>query len=280
MKLLTLNTHSLAEKDPQASARELVRLIVQEEPELIALQEVGQRADSPIVPTEAIPDRFRACGASVPIREDLYALCLDRLLHEAGMEYGWAWLPVKLGYGRYDEGVAVFSRHPLSDIHTLCVSSELPYENWRRRMLLGVLPEGYNRWFYSVHYGWWEDEEEPFPLQWGRTLTALRGKKSCLLGDFNNPAHRRGEGYDLVSATGFFDSFALAKERCGDATVVGKIDGWQHDGENSLRRIDQIFWSDPVSVSSYRTVFDGTDYGVISDHFGILITAEEGKETS
>ncbi len=278
MKLLTLNTHSLAEKDSERSAVETVGLICREKPDLIALQEVSQRTDSPIVPTEEVSARFRVCDSSVPIREDLYGLLLDRLLQEADMDYRWTWLPVKRGYGQYDEGLAVFCRRPLTDIHTICVSSELPYENWRRRMLLGILPQGSDRWFYSVHYGWWEDKEEPFALQWGRTLAALQGKRVCLLGDFNNPAHRRGEGYDLVSATGFFDSFALAKERRGDATVVGEIDGWRHDGGEPSRRIDQILWSDPVSVSSYRTVFDGTDGEVVSDHFGILITAKERWE--
>ena len=59
-------------------------------------------------------------------------------------------------------------------------------------------------WFYSVHMGWWKDEEEPFSAQWKCVAERLARKKNqlterqglWLMGDFNSPASVRGEGYD------------------------------------------------------------------------------------
>ena len=41
------------------------------------------------------------------------------------------------------------------------------YENWKTRRILGIQPEGSSDWFFTVHMGWWNDEEEPFVDQVG-----------------------------------------------------------------------------------------------------------------
>ena len=35
------------------------------------------------------------------------------------------------------------------------------YENWKTRRILGIQPEGSSDWFFTVHMGWWNDDEEP-----------------------------------------------------------------------------------------------------------------------
>jgi len=97
-----------------------------------------------------------------------------------------------------------------------------------------------------------------------------------LMGDLNNPAEVRGEGYDLIGSAGFFDTYLLAGHRSGETTVCGDIDGWHGQiGKEGMLRIDQIWCNRPISVAAYRTVFDGRSYERVSDHAGVLIQVEQ-----
>ena len=89
-----------------------------------------------------------------------------------------------------------------------CTISRTPdYRNWRTRKVLGAQLEGFPAWFYSVHMGWWQDEQEPFSQQWAKLeqhLSAHRkGAPVWLLGDFNSPAEVRGQVYDMIADAGW-----------------------------------------------------------------------------
>ena len=86
------------------------------------------------------------------------------MLEEAGCAYHWSWLPAKIGYDRYDEGMAVFSRAPITAAENLLLSQINDYNNWKTRRALGICAG--DVWYYAVHLGWWKDEEEPFADQW------------------------------------------------------------------------------------------------------------------
>ena len=94
------------------------------------------------------------------------------------------------------------------------------------------------------------------------------------MGDFNAPAEIRGEGYDYVEDTGWYDTFPRAQEKVGNYTFSGLIDGWEGE-EGQPRpeglRIDYVWCSVPVEVTSARVVFDGGVYPVVSDHYGVLV---------
>ena len=56
---------------------------------------------------------------------------------------------------------------PKIPIHSSCVfnlSNTNDYYNWKTRKALGIHTE--KGWFFTVHMGWWKDEEEPFKAQW------------------------------------------------------------------------------------------------------------------
>lgn len=277
MKLLTLNTHSLVGEDFEARAAMFVAALARESPDVIALQEVNQSISAPVL-TEPL-SRFVPCGGSRPFREDLYAWRLVRELESEGLFYTWTYLPTKLGYGRYDEGLAFLCRAPIAEAKACLISRSESYENWRTRMALMIRPEGEQTWFCNLHTSWWGDGEEPFAEQWMRLLPHVkREERVFVMGDFNNPAELRGEGYDLVASCGFWDTYALADVRSGDATARGGIDGWH--GRLALDegvRIDQIWCNRPISVPEYRTVFDGENYGRVSDHFGVMVVLKEGE---
>ena len=78
-------------------------------------------------------------------------------------------------------------------------------------------------WFYTVHMGWWEDEEEPFSDQWERLHEHLAEKftkeKIWLMGDFNAPDTVSGQSYACILASGWMDTYQMAQEKDSGITV-------------------------------------------------------------
>ena len=231
MKLLTLNTHSLQEEQYQKKLEEFVVGILQEKPDIIALQEVNQSMDGPLAGEELRIGQFPlSCGR--PIRKDNHAAQVAYALRQAGIDCSWAWLPIKLGYGKYEEGVAILSLgRTISHVDVCFISKTRDHHNWCTRAVLGVQTEGKTDWFYTVHMGWWEDEEEPFSDQWERLHEHLAEKftkeKIWLMGDFNAPDTVSGQSYACILASGWMDTYQMAQEKDSGITVSGIIDGWR-----------------------------------------------------
>ena len=278
MKLVTINTHSLVEENYPQKLEQFVEFICRETPDIIAMQEVNQSTCAPIYKTP-LPGFSPISDKLPPIREDNHALQAAVRLHANHKPYHWTWLPVKLGYGKYDEGMAIFSRSPITDIDHFFISTFEDYQYWKTRQVLGVKTADCKDWFYTVHMGWWNDEEDPFPNQWERFEKHLQLKSFSyniwLLGDFNSPAEVRNEGYDLVKDSGFYDTYLLAEKSDDGITVEGVIDGWRDKLENpdafKGMRIDHIWCSQNIPVRTSEVVFNGQNKPVISDHFGVMI---------
>lgn len=280
MKLLTLNTHSLQEPDGPQKLEQFTQAVRELRPDLIALQEVNQPLTAPRVP---LPGGFvPAPGHSIPLRKGNYAWQVVLRLQEAGLPCSWTWLPIKVGYGRYDEGLALISLGaPISSTQVLLVSRKDRYWDWRTRKALAVRLDGRSDWFVSVHMGWWGDSD-PFPAQWERLEAGLaelrRQGPVWLLGDFNAPSHVRGESYDRITASGWQDTYPLAAQRDSGITVEGVIDGWRDKLAGEIpdgMRIDYIWCSRPAKIARSQVVFNGKNRPVVSDHYGILVETEE-----
>jgi len=275
MKIITLNAHSLLEENYLRKLSQFIELALREEPDLIALQEANQSVDAPPA-DRCLRGGMAPLPGIVPLRSDNHAAWCAYLLRRAGVPVSWAWLPVKIGYGRFDEGLAVLSlRRKIAETDEVPLSRRRDYADWRTRKALGVRPEGCADWFYCVHMGWWSDPDEPFEDQWQklsrRACARTQGARVWLLGDFNSPAEVRGEGYDLIRAGGWQDEWLLASAP-GGATVRGPIDGWRGKaGNNDGLRIDHIWCSRPAPVKHARIIFDGVKEPQVSDHFGVLL---------
>ena len=270
MKLLTLNTHSLTEPDYEAKREIFVNFMAAEQPEVFALQEVNQTAAAPLL--GEVPAGYTPCpGNEVPLKADNHAAAVARMLADRGVHYHWSWLPAKMGYGKYDEGMAVFSRAPITAAENLLLSRSDNYSYWKTRRALGVCAG--DVWYYAVHMGWWKDEEEPFAAQWEKLSRAAGAKPTAfLLGDFNSEADVRREGYDLILGSGWQDTYRLAQQRDDGYTVVEAIDGWRDAPDAAAKkRIDQIWCSQAIAVKSTRVVFNGLQEPQVSDHAGVLI---------
>ncbi|MBO4378705.1 MAG: endonuclease/exonuclease/phosphatase family protein [Clostridia bacterium] len=261
MKLLTLNTHSWQETDNVSCLRHVSETLRQEQPDVIALQEVNQNLGSAPAAEQRLKDSgFVTSGDT--ILEDNWALRLSEL----APGYHWSWAYAHIGYRTWKEGVAILSRSPILEVR----SRDLSADNVKlRRRALAVR----NRfgWFISAHLGWWDDPLDPFPGQWARLNAFARSLEGpCyLMGDFNSPAHVRDEGYDLMLADGWQDCYTRAEERDSGVTVPGQIDGWRQTEVNGFR-LDFCLAGQPGRTLRSRVIFNGDFYPAVSDHFGVL----------
>ena len=277
MKLLTLNVHSRPENDTESIPR-IVSWVLGEKADVIALQEVNQSRTARAVTQEMLRDAGALLPqqGSPPIGEDNFVLRLAQMLRQKGGDYHWCYLPIKLGYRLYDEGLALLWRGEAKGFHVLPLSLTQEYADWRRRMALGV-QVGEN-WYYSVHTSRWEDSTEAFALQWRRLNDGVKLRKNVfLMGDFNCPADRVGQGYDRMIGDGWRDTFTAAEQTSGYATAQGCIDGWRDEATPIWHRIDYIM-TDRADIRVLRacTVFDPTrGEAAVSDHCGVFCHWEE-----
>ncbi len=295
MKMITINIHSLEEPDYERKLHRFADVVLAEQPDIFAMQEVNQSAAAEKLEPSKLSGYVKCQDFEGEIRQDNHGARLSGLLLEEGARYFWTWVPAKLGYGKYDEGLAIFSRQPILEVDSFRISRCDDYKNWKTRRILGVRTE--KGWFYTVHMGWWDDEEEPFWEQWERLkghIHRAAGEESdrpvWLMGDFNSLDKISGQGYDLVSESGWQDTYCLAKERDCGITVGKVIDGWkerlsdQADEEGILggqgqllegMRIDYIWCSRKVPILSSQVICNGRNYPVVSDHYGVMIVAEQ-----
>ncbi len=272
MKLLTLNTHSLIEKNYSRKLADFVSAISEQKPDIIALQEVNQT----ICETE-ISEKIKnyiPCKDEIIIRKDNHIYNVAEMLYKNGIEYYWTWLPLKKGYNKYEEGIAVMSISPIIETDIVTLSNIDDYDNWKTRKIIGIRTEkNPDEWFFSVHYGWWNDIDEPFQQQWKRTVNHMQKYDTVwLMGDFNNPSEIKNEGYDMIKGDNWYDSFLLAEKKDSGITVEKVIDGWQDKIKNTDRmRIDHIWCNKKTDIKSSEVIFNGRNYSVVSDHYGVMI---------
>ena len=263
MKLFSMNVHGLLGDRERSILSDFLRT---ERPSVVALQEVCQTRSEQSVPS----GRIRCLSPQIPLREDNGLPALSKAL---GEDWHICYLPVKVGYGTRDEGLAMLCRFPIGAAWGIPLTPERSYGDWRRRCALAVRGEGRDDLFVCLHTSWWE---EGFLEEWSRLEEALRAESRVwLLGDLNLPASH-AEAEACLHRGGYADAFDLAECRQGGVeTVRADADGWRGRQAEHLLRIDRILCRPARSVSAYRRVLDGVEGGKISDHFGVLIEYKE-----
>ncbi len=278
MKLLTLNTHSLVEDNYSIKLDAFVSAIAEQRPDIIALQEVNQTIAETQV--DVISEGYVPCVENIVIRKDNHVYKAAELLEGAGVKYYWTWLLLKKGYDKYDEGIALMSRSRIIETDVVRISETDDYNNWKTRKIIGIRTEAApDEWFFSVHYGWWDDLDEPFQNQWQKTAEYMKKySRVWLMGDFNSPAEVRNEGYDIINSGGWYDSYTIARTRDNGITVGKVIDGWRDKvSSTGGMRIDQIWCSQKAEIASSEVIFNGANKPVVSDHYGVVAEYERSE---
>lgn len=259
MKLLTLNCHSWQEEHQHEKIATLAEVIGENNYDVVALQEVSQLIESTPVNNE--------------IHDDNYAEVLVKELHKRGFkDYHYRWTINHLAYDLYQEGVAILTKHPIKNAEAVPLTESTDPSYWKTRVALKITIDydGEDYDFFSCHLGWWHDSDEPAKNQLTRLLAAVDStKQTFLLGDFNNEASQRDEGYDHLLTHGWLDTYKMATKRDSGTTVPGKIKGWDNDAK--AKRIDYIFSNNVIPVSYSQVIFNGENKPIVSDHYGVEI---------
>lgn len=252
MKIITLNTHSLPGKYGLKNALIIADAISELLPDAVCLQEVNQSHFGNTLPFS--------------LREDNFGLIIKNLLAKNGNHYEYIWHGFKIAYGKYEEGLGILSKSHIFSKEVFYISENYDIMNYKTRMALGIKCEASS--FYSVHTGRHDDMEEPFENQWKKLDSKLRNEKNLwLCGDFNCPPG--SEEYYKIIKNGWNDSYEIAEKKdCGN-TVTDDIDGWK-DNKGKMR-IDYIFTKEKIRIKKCETLFNGTSFPVVSDHFGVMV---------
>lgn len=260
MKLLTLNCHSWQEENQIEKIKYLAKVIKDKKYDVIALQEVNQSMDSDIVFDN--------------IREDNYAMILiNQIKKLGGEEYNFVWDFSHIGYGKYEEGSAILTKHEILESESFYITKNKCIDFWKSRKIVKAVVRVNNKNidFYSCHIGWWHDKDEDFKNQINELYKSIKegNEISILMGDFNSNALIREEGYDFVKSKGLVDTYDLAKLKDSGITVKGKIDGWDDNTEEL--RMDIIFTNKSMSVLESKVIFNDINKMIVSDHYGLEV---------
>lgn len=259
MKLLTLNCHSWQEDNQHEKIKTIAESMAGNDYDVIALQEVSQHIDSPILH-----------GA---IREDNFALLLVEELRKLGAaDYTFTWDFSHIGYDVYEEGLAILTKHKIEEEYSFFITRNQDQSYWKTRKIVGAKINVNEQpvSFYSCHLGWWHDEEEPFIDQADSLLDQVKKDVPFfLMGDFNNAAAVPGEGYEYLLKKGLFDTYDLAADKDAGVTIAGEIAGWENNKQDL--RIDLILAGQLVATKYSRVIFNRENKPVVSDHYGVEV---------
>lgn len=262
MKVMTLNTHSYIEENPLSKLEKIATYISEQNPDVVALQEVNQLITS----NEITPSsNFCPLPKQHPIHEDNFAYLLVNKLKEHGLHYYWSYSYAHIGYDKYQEGLALLSKDKLVSFDVETSKAE-HVGKLTRKVLVGQTDYGT---FVCGHYSW--QGADGFDYEWNKTKEVLINQKQPLviMGDFNNPPENSAHQLIKDSKLGLVDSFLVAKQKIGEQTVIEPIDGWRENKDKL--RIDYIYLSSDREVIKYQVIFDGQHGPIVSDHFGILV---------
>jgi len=259
MKLLTLNCHSWQEDNQIEKIRCLAQTIKEEAYDVIALQEVSQLIEDTVVDGQ--------------IKKSNFGYILLTELEKIGViDYSFIWDFSHIGFEIYEEGLAILTKHPIIEADSFFITGGTDTNYWKTRKIIGATIDYHHKpvSFYSCHMGWWNDKEEPFKQQFDSLLQQVnKNGLFFLLGDFNNNANFKNEGYDYMLNQSLYDTYHLAAKKDDGITVKGKITGW--DANKQDLRIDFIMANQSLAVEYSQVIFNDRNRSVISDHYGVEI---------
>ncbi|MGL4740283.1 MAG: endonuclease/exonuclease/phosphatase family protein [Sarcina sp.] len=262
MKILTLNCHSWQEEKQIEKIKYLAKIISEKGYDIIALQEVSQSIEAAYIHSETT------------LKEDNFLVILISELRKLRCnDYDFYWSYGKVGYDTFEEGLGILTKYKILENKSEYMSISNDIKNWKSRKVIKTKVDynGKEISICSCHLGWWVDKEEPFKNQVDNLINFTKNEDCIILGDFNNDANIRNEGYDYLKDKGLIDTYEIAKSKDLGLTVGGKIDGWNDELE---KRLDIIFTNFKVNVESSNVVFNGKNKDIISDHYGVQVELE------
>ena len=251
LSLITINLHCLEEKDIETNKHIIVDQIVERNADIIFLQEVAQYDTDQIVLQE--------------IKESNYGYHLQQKLYDKGLSYYYAYIPIKSSFGKYDEGLGLLSKYPLSNMEGNYISHSKDYSDWMSRKYLKATVQLDKKEIdiFTVHLGW-DSEHESYIEQCKIMANNITNENTLIGGDFN--VAYGSDYYNQTVKLGLIDLYAIDQERKNDYTFLYELDVHKESA-----RIDYIFGTKNFKVLEQEIIFKDP---MVSDHFGMYIKIE------
>lgn len=259
MKLLTINVHAWMEKNQMEKIDILAKTIAEKDYDVIAMQEVNQLMTQPVVYAD--------------VREDNYGwVLLNKIAEYTDTTYYYHWSNSHIGYGKYEEGIGILTKHVLKGTDDFyCTRSQTVNSISSRKVISAKIEyNGKVMEFYSCHMNLPTCETEKMD----KSIQMILNRNEAdiikvLMGDFNTNMLKDKEDYENILNQGLLDTYQLAEKKDDGITVGGDIDGWQ--GQKEKKKLDYIFLTKELKVKESKVIFNGKNYPVISDHYGIEV---------
>ena len=248
VKLLSLNLHCLEEENIEQNQHIIVKEIILKNIDVIFLQEVAQYHDNAIEEGK--------------IKIGNYGYVLQTMLKEQGFNYYYHFEPIKHSFGKYDEGVAILSKHLITDIKSDYISHTVDYYDWRSRKYIkgSIMLNDSVFDLYSVHLGW-NDQDESYLSQLNRLIESIENPNTIIGGDFNVKC---GDNlYNQTLQLGLIDLYGLNEAKKFDPTHEDNL-----DVHINSSRIDYIFSTKSYIILRQDILFKNHK---VSDHYGIYV---------
>ena len=249
MKILTINVHAWLEKNQMEKIDILAKAIAEKQYDVIAMQEVNQLMNNPVIFDD--------------IRQENYGwVLLEKLQEYTDTDYYYHWSNSHIGYGKYNEGVAIITRHKIKeeDEFYCTFAQSVRTISSRRIVSITIDYNGQEIEFYSCHMNLPNCETEDMGKSIQNILTRTKNDNlKILMGDFNTDAIGNPEHYKNIVSQGLFDTYK-------------GIDGWTND--KSQKRIDYIFSNKEIKVKESKVIFNNENKKIVSDHFGVEVEIE------
>ncbi|MGV1005921.1 MAG: endonuclease/exonuclease/phosphatase family protein [Candidatus Nanopelagicales bacterium] len=271
LTVLTVNLHTFQERGAGAKLLTVAKAVQELDADIVLLQEAAQSKDATVVENHY----------GVDVKSDNAALTIVEALKAQNLNYNYFWDWSHYGWDVWEEGSAILTKDKIVSTAAKYVTKSKEQTYWKSRKIPVATietPQGGIVNAYSVHLGWWDDDEEPFKYQFDKLLKwadskAVAGSSSLFGGDFNNPAGT--VGYKYLMKQGKFTDVYLKANPSGmtHPTIGGNIDGWEN-GDPVGKRIDFLLLGPDAHlqpVISQRT-FTELSLGRVSDHNGTYAT--------
>lgn len=270
--VMTLNLHTWQQAEPRAKLDRVADFIARRGLSLVALQEVGQHLEGerlpagapvPEAPFQSLEDALIPDTLDYPGNAAWYLVQRLKMVHGQTWWFAWTW--AHIGFGEYEEGVAVLSRYPLENSGWQVVSAETDRDSISSRRILWAdltVPGWGPLRFVSAHLGWGADQLPQVQRSLG-VLKALPARPTLLAGDFN--LEPSAPGYRvLTQEQGWRDQVPAARvQRPGQTTMAGRRIDYQFAGPG---------WSWPAleAYTWFRPGREG-DEAPVSDHAALVV---------
>ena len=252
MKLITLNLHLWQEENQIEKLKKVAQFIDENDIDVCFFQEVAQLDENPIIEKN--------------IKKDNNAYLINTFLNKGYYLY---FEYKKNGWGIYNEGLAILSKHPLIDKRWFYISKTNDPNDWHTRIIVKATINYNNQLIdlYSSHIGWDNGEEKYFDQQEEYLKNINLNNKFILAGDFNcvykSIQYNKWIEKGLIS---FVDKSNLNPYE--NPTFSKQLDF--STKELSNRHIDYFFTNiKNIKVLNYKIYFNEKD-NLVSDHYLVM----------